>query len=113
MFAPVQKQDADTITLSGMPPDRLSDILTIDVAERPVDVGIKGLLVGAAIGVAVTKGQSKAVPISTAAFSGFLGAVKTFFNPNYERITINQPKELTMVPTATLHSIGVSGRVVW
>lgn len=113
MYSEVKKQDATTITVGGMPPDRLSDILTIDVAARPMDVGIKGLLVGAVIGVAVTRGHSKAIPIAAGAFGCFLGAAKTIFNPDYEHFTVNQPAQLTLLPTATLHSIGVSGSMRW
>ncbi len=113
MYSTVKKQDADTIKVGGMPPHRFSDILTIDVRDRLIDGSAIGMIAGVAWGVASTHGHSKAVPIVRGALGGVIGAFIDYIVPGYERINVNQPAQLTLLPTATLHSIGFNGLLRW
>jgi len=87
IYGRVKKQDTDALTLDRRAPVRLSEIQTVEATDRTWDGGLKGFAVGAAIGVAATKGHSKAVPITTGLIGlymgGFLDGSRGIFEPVY------------------------------
>lgn len=109
----IGRADRDTITVGGMPPDRLSDILTIDVADRVADGGVIGLIAGAAAGVAATKKHRRSVPVVTAAVGLVFGGAIDLAFPHWERINLSQPSQFVILPVATFHSVGLQGSVRW